>query len=279
MSRESAKYSIVEALGGVEILDATYHRQNFSRHSHEGYTVGVIETGAQQFFRDGFNHIAPQHSIILVNADEIHNGQSAAENGWSYHAMYPLEQQLAAIRHELGLKGAPYFPEPVVYDKHLSALLRHTFCTLQNSDNQLLGESLLYSSLVQLITRHAGSRRGLKEPTSAKNQLQLAKQFLDDHPAAEISLENLSNLAGLSPFHLLRQFQKQFGLAPHAYQIQSRLRLAKTLIRQGMALKDVAADCGFHDQSHLHRHFKKNMGITPGQYAKAIAGKRNFIQS
>ncbi|MDF5029677.1 helix-turn-helix transcriptional regulator, partial [Vibrio parahaemolyticus] len=75
-------------------------------------------------------------------------------------------------------------------------------------------------------------------------------------------------LSGLSPFHLLREFQKQFGFPPHAYQIQQRLRMAKKLLKMGQKISDVAQECGFHDQSHLHRHFKKAMGVTPGQYVR-----------
>lgn len=80
-NKEIATFKIAQELGGLELLDAKYEKQNFSRHSHEGYTIGVIEKGAQQFFRTGGNHIAPQDSIILVNADEVHNGHSATEGG------------------------------------------------------------------------------------------------------------------------------------------------------------------------------------------------------
>ncbi|WP_249930378.1 helix-turn-helix transcriptional regulator [Pseudoalteromonas aurantia] len=63
----------------------------------------------------------------------------------------------------------------------------------------------------------------------------------------------------------------QFGLPPHTYQIQARLRHAKGLLRQGNNQLDVALACGFHDQSHFHRHFKRSMVVTPGHYAKAVS--------
>lgn len=52
--KEQAKFQIAEEFGGLELLDAQYETQNFSRHSHEGYTVGVIERGAQSFYRTGW---------------------------------------------------------------------------------------------------------------------------------------------------------------------------------------------------------------------------------
>lgn len=278
MNTEHAAYQIADELGGLELLNAHYHKQNFSRHTHEGYTVGVIETGAQRFYRTGGNHVAPKHSIILVNADEVHNGCSATEGGWSYRAMYPVPAQFANINSDLASnRGAPYFPEPVVYDPELAELLRFTFTTLDSSNNRLLRKSLIYSSLTQLMTRHGKNRPSDDLAVIAKPALALVKSFIDDHPAADISLEDLATLAGLSSYYLLKQFQRYYGLPPHAYQIQARVRLAKGKIKQGTRLLDVALDCGFHDQSHLNRHFKKTVGVTPGQFAKEIG--RNIIQA
>ena len=162
--------------------------------------------------------------------------------------MYPLPEQFASINQELGLTstGAPYFPDAVVHDKSMADMLRMTFQTLKESDNRLLRESVVYSTMIKLMARHSKHRGESPQP-----QLALVKQFLDDHPSADISLEELAVLAGLSPFYLIKQFQRTFGLPPHAYQIQARVRLAKKLIRSGGKLLDVALACGFHDQSHL----------------------------
>jgi hypothetical protein len=67
-TRERARFHVAEELGGIELLEAQYHRQNFSRHSHEGYTIGVIERGAQRFFRTGGNHVAREHALSDIRA-------------------------------------------------------------------------------------------------------------------------------------------------------------------------------------------------------------------
>jgi len=269
-SKEQADFKLAEELGGLELLNAKYEKQNFSRHSHEGYTIGVIEAGAQRFYRTGGHHVAPQDTIILVNADEVHSGHSASEGGWAYRAMYPLPAQLAQISNELYLPnyGAPYFPEAVVSDPELANQLRLVFNTLESSDNRLLRESLIYSTLVKLIGKHAKSKLNINIEVKTQGQLLLVKEFLDDLPQADVSLDELAKLAAISPYHLVRSFQKQFGLPPHAYQIQSRLRLARKMLKQGHTISYTAQACGFHDQSHLHRHFKKANGYTPGQYLK-----------
>lgn len=267
-SKESVKFQMADELGGIDLLDAQYETQNFSRHSHEGYTIGVIERGAQRFFRTGSNHVAPQDTIILVNADDMHTGHSAVEGGWAYRAMYPLPEQFQVINQELGngSYGAPYFPDAVVYDPELANQFRLLFDTLATSDNRLLRETLVYASLVKLMARYAKTPPKPVETSKAQQQLMLVKEFLDDYPQADVSLDELAKLVNISPFHLVRSFQKWFGFPPHAYQIQARLRYARKLLKAGHSISDTAQDCGFHDQSHFHRHFKKAMGITPKQY-------------
>lgn len=275
-SPEKAIYRVSSELGGIEMLDAKYHYQNFSRHSHEGFTFGVIENGAQEFYRTGANHVAPQGSIIIVNADEVHTGHSATEGGWSYQAMYPLPEQLERIARELNpsltAKGSviPYFAQPVVYDLQLANQFRLVFDSFKTSDNRLLKETLLYAVLTRIMSKYGKLAYSSAPVIKAQRQLKLVKEFIDDFPSADVSLQELANLAALSPFYLVRSFQKAYGFAPHSYQIQARLRLAKKLLKQGGKISEVAQQAGFHDQSHLHRHFKRAMGVTPGEFAKQV---------
>ncbi|WP_073583759.1 AraC family ligand binding domain-containing protein [Vibrio quintilis] len=270
--KEKAVFHIAEELGGIELLDAQYDKQTFSRHSHEGYTFGVIERGAQKFYRSGGNHLAPTGSIILVNADDVHTGHSAFEGGWSYRAMYPLPEQLSMAFQACGeqLSYAPYFPSAVVHDPELAYQLKSVMQLLEYSDNRLQRETFIYLTLVRLIRAHARRRPPVHSPVKVQRQLKLAKEFLDDFPQENISLQELATMVALSPYHFVRAFQKAYGMPPHAYQVQSRLRLAKQWLKNGFPVAHAAQEAGFHDQSHLHRHFKKALGITPGQYIECL---------
>ncbi|WP_295895163.1 AraC family transcriptional regulator [uncultured Vibrio sp.] len=270
-TKENAQIQLADELGGLEFLQARYHRQNFSRHSHAGYTVGVIEDGAQKFYRTGGNHIAPQDSIILVNADELHSGQTATEGGWSYQAMYPLPEMFEDIAegNHLG-RLAPYFPSPVVYDPELAQLLRQVFSVLRQSENRLYRETLLHGAMTQLVARH--SLQCQSRPIASKkiqSQIECVKAFLSDCPEQNISLSELSDMVALSPFHLARSFSEQVGIPPHSFQLQMRIRKAQKLLSKGLKAGYVALDVGFHDQSHFHRHFKATVGVTPNQYRLA----------
>ncbi|MCJ8349303.1 AraC family transcriptional regulator [Moritella sp.] len=270
ISKEKAEFKIVDAFNGLEIVDADYQEQTFSKHVHEGYTIGVIDKGAQRFERSGSTHIADENSIIFVNADDVHTGESATQDGWRYRAMYPHPSHFESMTNDLydGQFNAPYFNHAVVKDPQLSAQLRLLFTQIDSNASKLLIETILYSIMMNMTLRHSSMKNIPDDISGSKQRLLLVKEYLDAYPEENVSLLTLATMAGLSQFHFIRQFKKVFYIAPHSYQIQMRLKKAKTLLMLGVKPVQVAADCGFHDQSHFNRHFKKAMGTSPSKFQK-----------
>jgi AraC-like DNA-binding protein len=99
--------------------------------------------------------------------------------------------------------------------------------------------------------------------------------LLHDSYRERISLDQLAACAGLSPFHFLRVFVQDVGLTPHAYLNQIRVREARRKLSLGAPCAQVALDCGFCDQSHMVRAFKRSTGVTPGQYQNAHSTSRS----
>lgn len=71
------------------------------------------------------------------------------------------------------------------------------------------------------------------------------------------------------PAHLVRAFSGAYGIAPHQYLMSRRVDRARRLLLEGRPPGEVASATGFYDQSHLTRHFKKLVGVTPGRYARS----------
>mgnify|MGYP000573421495 FL=1 len=274
---EQADFTIVNAYDGIEMVHADYIGHEFSKHVHEGYTIGVIEKGAQRFYRSGEIHTANTNSIILVNADDVHTGEAASVGGWKYRAMYPLPEHFENISIDLydGIKFAPYFGSSVINDPMLTEQLRLLFNQIDNNASKLLTETIMYSFMLRLTLRHSSLRNMPKDISGSKEKLIRVKEYLDCYPAEDISLQQLAIIAGLSQFHFIRQFKKMFELAPHSYQIQARLKKAKTLLKAGVKPVMVATDCGFHDQSHFNRHFKKALGTSPSKFQKQAVLYKN----
>lgn len=265
---EQANFLHVKELGGLELLKARYHQKQFSKHVHEGYCIGVIEEGAQSFFRTGQLHTAPKGDIILVNADEIHTGSSAVESGWGYRAIYPTPEMLLDISQDFfTLKNSvPWFPTAVVRDLGLAQQLCLLFDLLEQKENTLLKESMYLSTIARLISRYGKAKLTPTELPEAQRKIEVIKDLLSSSPEHDYSLSELAAYVGLSPWHFLREFKKYTGLPPHSWLVQLRLQKARQLLKQGHNIAITAQNSGFSDQSHFNRHFKKAMGVTPSQY-------------
>jgi AraC-like DNA-binding protein len=94
------------------------------------------------------------------------------------------------------------------------------------------------------------------------------RECLQQDSSGTVDLTSLAKQTGMSRFQALRAFKRRFGLPPHTYQLRVRLGLAQKSLREGVQPAHVAAEYGFVDQSHLTRHFKRLMGVTPAQYAR-----------
>jgi AraC-like DNA-binding protein len=257
------------AFNNLELLRATYITHSFAPHIHEGYAIGVIDKGAEHFMYRRSNHVAPQGNIVVIQPGEMHTGSAATAYGWTYRMLYPESSLLQRAASEMAgrERGIPFFPSPVIDDPALATLLSHLHATLEHSPSTLERESQLLWTFAQLILRHAENRPILRHAPTERISVQKARAYLEDHYAENISLEELAAFVNLSLFHLLRVFRDAVGLPPHNYLTQVRITRAKQLLLTSMSLAQVALTVGFTDQSHLTKHFKRIMGVTPGQYA------------
>ncbi|MBD2090095.1 AraC family transcriptional regulator [Microcoleus sp. FACHB-1515] len=256
----------------IDLLHAHFITHSFDRHIHDTYAIGVIQSGAEAFTYRGEYHVAPAGSIAVINPGEVHTGHAVDGSGWTYRMLYPDVSLLEQTAIELGKRNLPYFPVAVLEDRLLAEQILKLHRSLEG-ENQLEQDSRLLWTMAQLITRYAGDRPAVPGVRSAGRSIQLVRDYLDAHYAESISLEQLSRIANLSPFYLIRAFRKQVGLPPHGYQNQVRLHQARRLLAQGESAAIVAQTTGFADQSHLHRLFKRMLGVTPGQYRQG-----NFVQ-
>ena len=106
--------------------------------------------------------------------------------------------------------------------------------------------------------------------TQCDKYLQNLWQMIIDNPENEFLIEDMAKTANISPYHMIRQFKKAFGLTPHQFQIQCRIRKAQRLLEEGRSITEVAYDAGFFDESHFDRCFHKAVQLTPSDYKTAV---------
>jgi AraC-like DNA-binding protein len=258
---------------GVLLLRANYDHQRFARHTHEEYVVGVNVRGAHSFYCDGREHFIPCGDIALVNPGEVHTGQVVGQEGWRYRSFFVSEALVREISEDTGENEAlPSFAQHGVHDPELSnALVRAHMALEGNSDASALErDSRLIEALAALFSRYA-----FKRPTHRSSfpvaSLQHAREVIEAGYQKELRLDDLARDAEMGRFQFLRAFRKTYGTPPYEYLMLCRVAAARSLIASGMPLSRVALATGFADQSHLTRQFKRRVGFTPGQYARALS--------
>ncbi|MFE1599372.1 AraC family transcriptional regulator [Methylobacterium sp. ID0610] len=141
--------------------------------------------------------------------------------------------------------------------------------------SRLYVESLTTFACTHILRHYADVRFPEAKPRGglSPGQRRLVADYVDENLDRSLSLADLAGVAGLSLFHFTRAFRCAFGCPPHVYVVQRRLASAKRLLaRPGIPLKVVAAQCGFADQSHMTRLFRRLLGVTPAEYRRQAVG-------
>lgn len=134
-------------------------------------------------------------------------------------------------------------------------------------------EALGVQLAVQLLRGYAScvcetaSNRGALSP----REIARLEEFIDAHLDGAITLEDMAQLFGMGVWTFNRHLRRTLGRSAYAFVIEKRLERAKQLLRNGdLALKEIAACCGFSDQAHMTRMFRAKLGVAPGQFRKGI---------
>jgi AraC-like DNA-binding protein len=269
---EFARIWRADDIGDIELLHAQYLTYSFARHTHEGAAVGIIEDGAESFYYRGAIHTAPVGQIIVFNPNEAHTGQGADIRGWRFRMFYldSILLQRAVAEFTGQRRDVPFFPHPTFNDPDLAGILRNLHISLEGAATALERQSKFIWTFAHLASRHADDPSTERTVGNERSIVKLVREYLGDHFAQNVTLNEIAILSGLSSYHLIRVFREETGLPPHAYQSQVRINRAKRMLRQRKAISAVAIETGFGDQSHFTRHFKRMTGVTPGQYQQAV---------
>ena len=144
--------------------------------------------------------------------------------------------------------------------------------TKQGDTSRLYAETLVNSLILHLLehycTTHSNPRQTIVGQLP-QYKLQQVIEYINVYLDRDLSLKELSSLVQMSPHYFSKLFKQTTGTTPHQYVIRCRVDRTKDLLKQGkLSIAEISKEVGFVDQSHLHRHFKHLVGITPKTYAQ-----------
>ena len=270
-SNESIRFWRPPKLPGVEVMHVRNSTRLY-RLYNETYMFGVLLGGRVdwKYRSEAYTHHAGE--TILTETGEVyasrrHHGPA------SWKVLFLDPELLARDADDLGVRQAAlHFTAAQVRDPALFTTLCRFHLAIQRSDPALERDSHL-AEFVQTLTRRYTECRATdsaagRDPATVRR----AREYLHAHVSENVSLDDLAREVHTSKFHLIRTFRGAVGTPPYAYLIQLRVARAWALLRQGMPIAPTAYSTGFAAQSHLHRHFTRIVGVTPGQYQKAASG-------
>jgi AraC-like DNA-binding protein len=261
----------------LEAMHAHFERHVYHRHSHESYSFGVTESGAQSFTCRGAAHTSATGMVMAFNPDDPHDGHAGDALGFTYRMVHigpDLVGDVLADRAG-GRTGLPLFADPLIEDRLIAANLRALHAALLGEAPALLRDELLTATVAAVsrrATRAMSWPSGPRTPRDAARVAEVARRLIHDARLEDITADDLAAATGRTRYAVYRAFRAAYGMAPSDYQRQLRLRAARRLIAQGRPLSDIAAQTGFADQAHLTRWFHRYYGITPGGYRIAVTG-------
>jgi AraC-like DNA-binding protein len=264
MPTEHSIYFRPQGLGGIEALHARFVEHAYRPHSHPTWTVAMVERGAARFTLDSTQQRADSGELFVLEPEAVHTGLAAVPEGWAYKVLY-VEPSLLhewAERDGSARRAARWV---VFRDQTLRRALFSAHIALAEGSSELgLEESIM--GAVCALRPHLRPGAPIRGREHAEHA---AVRRARDHLRERVTLAELTAVAALSRFELVRRFREQNGLTPHAFQLDLRIRHARRLLDAGVAPAAVAAACGFADQPHLTRVFKQAVGVTPGRYVRA----------
>jgi AraC family transcriptional regulator len=149
--------------------------------------------------------------------------------------------------------------------ENLSWAIKHEI-EIGGPSGRLYLDGLTLAFVSRLLARHSSAREKFEETGDRLqgNRLKRVLSLIEEEISTDLTLAQIAQVAGVSTTHLQTLFHNAMGLSVRQYVIRRRVERAKALVlRDHMSLADIADAVGFSDQSHMARHMRRVLNVTP----------------
>jgi AraC-like DNA-binding protein len=243
----------------------------YAKHAHDTFSIGAITGGSSTYLNGTQLQRIGAGAVVVINPEHVHACNPIDERPWSYVMFYVEAAWLGAIQRAHGAgqgNGFRAYSVTMTTQRDLHAGLIRLFGVLTDGGADTLQKETaafgFFSTLHRALSRHESAT-----PTTHDNpKLARAADYIREHFARALKLEEICAAADLSPSYLIRAFKERYGMTPHAYLVNRRIEFSRAQLRRGRPIAEVAVDAGFADQAHLQRAFRQFTAVTPLQYRR-----------
>lgn len=253
----------------VQIRQTLRSKRAYEAHAHAALSIGFMLEGQTCFQTSEGEFLLEHGALAIIPPHTQHACNPMAQTCRSYIMVYLDADFCAHLQAKQFQESTTLLPltTPLVFHKALFEEFERIITALLEGFSPLHVKALeaWLESFFWLYTK-----QGVRQHTD--NALQEVAHFLESRLDETPSLNELAKRFSTNPFVLTRHFKQTYGCTPKHYAMDMRIDHAKKLLQAGTSLALCAQYCGFVDQSHFHRFFKRHTALTPKEY------QVNFIQ-
>jgi AraC-like DNA-binding protein len=254
------------AVAGIdEVFHARFVDHAYPLHTHDRWAILIVDDGGIRFDLDR-HHLGMTGPTVTVLPPHVpHDGRASTPAGFRKRVLYVDGTVLPDDRIGRAVDG------PTLADPTLRTGLDALHRALAAPTADPLEVEARLALVGSRLRHHLDASAPDPSPAAAGLAAERLRDLIDADPSADLTLAAAATALDANVTHLVRAFTRRFGLPPHRYRLGRRIDRARTLLLDGVPAATVAAVCGFHDQPHLTRHFRRLLGTTPAAYARSAA--------
>lgn len=252
----------------IEIKKCSNRLHTSRTHFHDEVSIGLIERGSCLAEIGGQSFHLTDRTLLIIPAGSVHYCLPLNSNNWQFRMAYVNKIRFGRMCDGRIKTGIIYDDLNQSKFSYLIRWFRYLETNLTAGKEE--SESLVaLSNFIDLYQRNF-KKQPIQRPDSEK--IDKTRQYLNRSYRTAITIDELSELAGMDKYSLIRRFHERVGMTPQKYLINLRINFAKKLLRSRKTIADIAAECGFYDQSHFTKSFKAYAGVTPIIYRRGLLG-------
>jgi len=248
----------------ISAIYGKFKNAGMTPHFHESYSIGLFTHGEYKYKSGSKKVILKAGDIRVVAPYELHK---TYEGEWKY-IHFDIDANLFLnmikdIKQNDNIKNIPILP--LHKEKLLFNSAINLYHSLQNRDILEIEHS--FNEFTTALLKSSNSLELINSITLEQKKLSKAIEYIFtfwNNP--KLSVEEIAKEIGFSTYYFSRTFHKEFLITPHKFILSLRVERAKQkIIHTKTPLAQIAQECGFSDQSHMIRVFKKINGFTPNK--------------
>lgn len=258
----------IKELPFIELKYSTTFYECSQKHYHNMICILALKKGSAKYIVNEKELILKKNKLIVINPNEVHYSICDEKNE-DYYVIYIDRNWYKTLQNQIfNSKDIIALPN-IIEDLNINQDFFELFNILRDNNDVIEKELKVFNFFKNIFNKYIEEKIFLKIDETTKIAKEF-KEYIEENISSKLTLSKIAKKLNVSPYHIIRICNQDFGLSANAYIVNKRVHRAKKLISDGVDISQAAVDVGFYDQSHLTNVFKKVFALTPKAYQNDI---------